>query len=274
VVKNLKIPTFYIPHGGGPWHVMDDALGDPVGYGSLREYLSEFGQKYSPKIKAILVISAHWEENVPAIHFGQNPPMLYDYYGFPEFTYQFQWNAPGQPQLAEKVEALLNHAGFRTKREYKRGYDHGTFVPLMIAFPNAGIPVVQLSLVRSLDPATHLAIGKALEPLREQDVLIIGSGMSYHNMRGFMSGSKKASEISKQFDDWLSTIISIEDAEKRNKALMDWKDAPGALESHPRSEHLLPLFVIAGAAGKDIGKQDFSGKLMSVNISGYKFESL
>jgi len=274
VVKNLKIPTFYIPHGGGPWHVMDDALGDPVGYGRLKEYLSEFGQKYSPKIKAIFVISAHWEENMPTVHFGKNPPLLYDYYGFPEFTYKLNWNAPGSPLLAERVEALLSTAGFKTKRENNRGFDHGTFVPLMIAFPEAKIPVVQLSLVNSLDPATHLAMGKALEPLREQDVLIVGSGMSYHNMRGFMSGSEKASEISKQFDDWLSTTISIEDAEKRNKALMDWTDAPGALESHPRSEHLVPLFVIAGVAGKDIGKQDFSGKLMSVNISGYKFESL
>ena len=266
-----KLSAYFIPHGGGPWHVMDDAMGDPVGYGGLRTYLTELGLKYRPKIKAILFISAHWEENVPTIHFGQNPPMYYDYYGFPEFTYQLKWNAPGQPQLAEKVEALLSNAGFNIKREYNRGFDHGTFVPLMIAFPEAKIPVVQLSLVHSLDPATHLEMGKALEPLREQDVLIIGSGMSYHNMRGFMSGSGEVPKISKQFDDWLSITIEAADAEKRNKLLMDWRAAPGALGSHPRSEHLMPLFVIAGAAGKDVGKRDFSVKLMGVNISGYKF---
>lgn len=268
-----KLPVYFIPHGGGPWHVMDDAMGDPVGYGVLRTYLTELGLKYRSEIKAILVVSAHWEENVPTIHFGQNPPMYCDYYGFPDFTYQLKWNVPGQPQLAEKVEALLSNAGFKIKREYKRGFDHGIFVPLMIAFPEAKIPVIQLSLVHSLDPATHLAMGKAIEPLREQDVLIIGSGMSYHNMHGFMSGSGKASKISKQFDNWLSNTIETADAEKRNKLLMDWKTAPGALDSHPRSEHLVPLFVIAGAAGKDRGSHDFSGKLMGVNISGYKFGS-
>jgi aromatic ring-opening dioxygenase catalytic subunit (LigB family) len=141
----------------------------------------------------------------------------------------------------------------------------------MIAFPEANIPIVQLSLVHSLDPSTHLAIGKALEPLREQDVLIIGSGMSYHNMRGFMSGSGEVSMVSRQFDEWLSTTILTADTEKRDNLLTGWKAAPGALDSHPRSEHLVPLFVIAGAAGKDIGNQDFSGKLMGVNISGYKF---
>ncbi len=220
-----RLPVYFIPHGGGPCHVLDDVMGDPVGYGSLRTYLTELGQKYRSKIKAILVISAHWEENVSTIHFGQNPPLYFDYYGFLEFTHQLKWDAPVRPQLAEKVETLLNNTGFKIKREYKRGFDHGTFVPLMIAFPEAKIPIVQLSLVHSLDPATHLAMGKALEPLREQDVLIIGSGMSYHNMHGFMSESGEAQKISKQFDNWLSTTISTADAEKRNKLLMDWRAA-------------------------------------------------
>lgn len=266
-----KMPVYFIPHGGGPWHVLDDAMGDPVGYGSLRRYLTELGQKNRPKIKAILVISAHWEENVTTIHFGQNPPLYYDYYGFPEFTYQLKWNAPGHPQLAEKVEMLLNNAGFKTKRENKRGFDHGTFVPLMIAFPEAKIPVVQLSLVRSLDPATHLAMGKAIEPLRSEGVLIVGSGMSYHNMRGFMSGSSSAANDSKLFDDWLTNTVENIDPKNRNKALVDWLKAPGAKNSHPRSEHLAPLFVAAGAAGNDAGTRDYAGTLMGVNVSGYKF---
>jgi len=264
-----RLPVYFIPHGGGPWHVMDDAMGDPVGYGGLRTYLTELGQKYRPKIKAILVVSAHWKENVPTIHFGQNPPMYYDYYGFPEFTYQLKWNVPGHPQLAEKVETFLNNAGFKTKREYERGFDHGTFVPLMIAFPEAKISIVQLSLVHSLDPATHLAMGKALEPLREQDVLIIGSGMSYHNMRGFMSGSSSAANDSKLFDDWLTATVEKSNPDKRNESLVNWEKAPGAKNSHPRSEHLVPLFVAAGAAGNDAGTRDYVGTIMGVNVSGY-----
>jgi aromatic ring-opening dioxygenase catalytic subunit (LigB family) len=173
--------------------------------------------------------------------------------------------------LAEKVETLLNNAGFKTKREYERGFDHGTFVPLMIAFPEAKIPIVQLSLVHSLDPATHLAMGKALEPLREQDVLIIGSGMSYHNMRGFMSGSSSAANDSKLFDDWLTATVEKSDPDKRNESLVNWEKAPGAKSSHPRSEHLIPLFVAAGAAGNDAGTRDYAGTIMEVNVSGYKF---
>jgi len=266
-----KLPVYFIPHGGGPWHVMEDAFGDPVGYGKLKEYLESLGQQYIHKIRAILVISAHWEEDVPTVHFGSNPPLLYDYYGFPESTYHLEWPASGNPELAEHIENLITASGFTTKREYKRGFDHGTFVPFMIAFPEANIPVVQLSLVNSLDPETHINMGKALESLREEGVLIIGSGMSYHNMQGFMSGSSSAAGISKQFDDWLTQTVEINDTKKRNEMLINWENAPKARESHPRSEHLAPLFVVAGATGSDKGSRDYSGLLMGINVSGYKF---
>jgi len=266
-----KLPAFYIPHGGGPWHVMDDAFGDPVGYGLLRDYLIKLGQEYSQVVKAILVISGHWEETVPTVHFGDNPTMYYDYYGFPESTYQLKWPAPGNPELAGKIENLLKNKGFAPKREYKRGFDHGTFVPFMVAFPEAKIPVVQLSLVNTLDPSTHIAIGKAIEPLRSEGVLIVGSGMSYHNMRGFMSGSSSAANDSKLFDDWLTNTVENIDPKNCNKALVDWLKAPGAKNSHPRSEHLVPLFVASGAAGNDAGTRDYVGTLMGVNVSGYKF---
>ena len=266
-----KLPIFFIPHGGGPWHVMADAFGDPVGYGLLRDYLIKLGQEYSQVVKAILVISGHWEETAPTVHFGDNPTMYYDYYGFPESTYQLKWPAPGNPELAGKIENLFKNKGFAPKREYKRGFDHGTFVPFMVAFPDAKIPVVQLSLVNTLEPSTHIAIGKAIEPLRSEGVLIVGSGMSYHNMRGFMSGSPMAAQVSKQFDDWLTRAVENEENEKRNEMLTNWLKAPRALEAHPRSEHLVPLFVASGAAGTDRGHQDYAGKLLSVSVSGYKF---
>ena len=266
-----KLPVFFIPHGGGPWHVMADAFGDPVGYGKLKDYLVDLGQKCSPEIKAILVISGHWEETVPTVHFGTNPPLFYDYYGFPDFTYNLKWQAPGNPELALRIEEQLINAGFTSARETQRGYDHGTFVPFMIAFPEAKIPVVQLSMVNSLDPSTHIAMGKALEPLRYEGVLIVGSGMSYHNMRGFMSGGSSAANDSKLFGDWLTNTVENLDPQKRNNSLVDWQKAPGARNSHPRSEHLVPLFVAAGAAGTDIGHRDYSGKLNSIHVSGYKF---
>jgi aromatic ring-opening dioxygenase catalytic subunit (LigB family) len=197
--------------------------------------------------------------------------LLYDYYGFPDSTYHLKWPAPGNPELAERIENLLHLNGFETKREFERGFDHGTFVPLMIAFPKPEIPVVQLSLVKTLDPETHINLGKALELLRNEGVLIIGSGMSYHNMRGFMSGSSPAADISTQFDNWLTQTVEINDTKKRNEMLINWENAPKARESHPRSEHLTPLFVVAGAAGSDKGSRDYSGLLMGIKVSGYKF---
>jgi aromatic ring-opening dioxygenase catalytic subunit (LigB family) len=269
--ESVKLPVFYIPHGGGPWNVMEESFGGSTGYGALKEYLVELGNRYREKAKALLVISAHWEEPKPAIHFGAAPGMLYDYGGFPDFTYRLKWPAPGHPELAARIEGLLAAAGFSTTRESGRGYDHGTFVPLMVAFPEARLPVAQVSLVNGLDPAVHFALGQALEPLRSEKVLIIGSGMSYHNMRGFMSSDPRVGQISKRFDDWLAEAVAIEDLELRREALVGWRMAPGALECHPRSEHLVPLFVAAGAAGSDGGRREYAKALLGVSVSSHIF---
>jgi aromatic ring-opening dioxygenase catalytic subunit (LigB family) len=197
--------------------------------------------------------------------------MLYDYGGFPPHTYQLKWPAPGAPDVAARVEELLESAGFTPGRELERGYDHGTFVPLMVAFPKADLPVAQLSLLRSLDPADHIKLGAALEPLRDEGVLIIASGMSYHNMRGFMSGDPRVGQSAKAFDDWLNQTVTLEDAADRNRRLIAWESAPSAREAHPRSEHLIPLFVAAGAAGTDLGRTDHHQQLMGVPISGHIF---
>ncbi len=252
---------------------MKEAFGDPADYDRLEAYLKAVGERLHPRARALLVISAHWEEDQPTVHFGAHPGMLYDYGGFPDFTYRLVWPAPGAPDLAARVEGLLRGAGFTTGREEKRGYDHGTFVPLMVAFPKADLPVAQLSLVRTLDPGAHFAMGRALEPLRDEGVLVIGSGMSYHNMRGFMTGDPRVGAVSKRFDDWLAEAVALRDSEARRERLAAWQSGPGARECHPRSEHLVPLFVAAGAGGADPGRREYASSLMGAFISSHVFGS-
>lgn len=266
-----RLPTWYLPHGGGPWNAMEEN-GDPAGYGALAAWLGVFGRRVlETGASSLLVVSAHWEEPRPTLHFGSHPGMLYDYGGFPEHTYHLKWAAPGNPALAARAEELLAAAGFKTDREEDRGYDHGTFVPLMVAFPEPRLPVAQLSLVRGLDPVTHFAMGRALEPLREEGVLILGSGMSFHNLRAFFSGDPSVAPVSEAFDEWLGASVAIADPDARREALVNWMTAPGALACHPRSEHLLPLHVVAGAAGSDPGRLDFRGSLMGARISAAVF---
>jgi aromatic ring-opening dioxygenase catalytic subunit (LigB family) len=185
------------------------------------------------------------------------------------------WPAPGNPALASRVRGLLAGAGFATADDPERGFDHGTFVPLKVALPEADIPVVQLSLIQGLDPSEHLKLGRALAPLREEGVFIIGSGNSFHNMGAFrsrMSGSSlpEALERARKFDDWLKTTVTAP-ATARNEQLRSWAQAPYARYSHPREEHLIPLMVVAGAAGDDRGVTTWSGSLAGLNISGFRF---
>ncbi len=266
-----RLPVWYLPHGGGPWNAMDDN-GDNAGYAALSAWLRDFGAAIAASgARSILAVSAHWEETKPFLHFGEKPGMLYDYGGFPEHTYHLKWPAPGDPGLAARAEGLLGAAGFNTGKEFARGFDHGTFVPFMVAFPEAKIPVAQLSLVRGLDPVMHYEIGKALEPLRDEGVAIVGSGMSYHNLRAFFSGDPEVAKISESFDEWLARSVGIPDPDLRRDALVNWMIAPHALECHPRSEHLLPLHVIAGAGGADAGRVAWRGKLMGAAISAITF---
>jgi aromatic ring-opening dioxygenase catalytic subunit (LigB family) len=203
---------------------MIEEFGGRPAWQPLVKHLEELGEVARQRAKALLVVSAHWEEPVPTVHFGKAPGMLYDYYGFPPATYHLRWPAPGSPAIARRVDELLRGAGFTTGREEKRGYDHGTFVPMMVALPEAKIPVAQLSLVAGLDPETHLAIGHALAPLREEGVLIVGSGFSYHNLRMF--GDPRAHPASERFDEWLRAAAEHPDP------------APNAIAfSRPGSRH-------------------------------------
>jgi aromatic ring-opening dioxygenase catalytic subunit (LigB family) len=217
--------------------------------------------------KALVVISAHWEEAVPTVMSAARPPMLYDYYGFPPASYEITWPAPGEPALAAKVRGLLEHAGFATGEDAQRGFDHGTFVPLKLAYPDASMPTVQLSLKRGLDPAEHLAMGRALRPLRDEGVFIVGSGMTFHNLRAFGPASAPVAE---EFDAWLRTSVT-QAPDERARRLTAWAKAPAARKAHPREEHLLPLMVVAGAAGEDVATIPYQGSILGLRLSAYHF---
>eukprot|EP00035_Acanthoeca_spectabilis_P038653 m.54994 g.54994 ORF g.54994 m.54994 type:complete len:279 (+) comp9230_c0_seq3:135-971(+) len=197
-----KQPTAFLNHGGGPLPILDDP-----GHASLSKSIRQFAQSLSVAPVAVVLVTAHWlEKNGPGVTSAANPKLLFDYYGFPSQAYTLTYNAPGDPALAARVAGLLRGAGFDRTHQTDRAWDHGTFVPMMIGFPDAEIPIVQLSLLASQDPSQHLAMGRALAPLRDEGVLILGSGMSYHNMRAFKGAgvADLNAAASAKFDSWLS----------------------------------------------------------------------
>lgn len=262
-----RMPVVFLPHGGGPWPFVDVGIGKPEELDALAQYLKSVAQLPTQEPKALLVVSAHWEEPVPTVMTSARPPMLYDYFGFPPESYTITWPAPGAPELAARVRTLLEQAGFRTASNTERGFDHGTFVPLKLAYPSAQIPTVQLSLKRGLDPAEHIAMGKALSKLRDEGVFIIGSGMTYHNLRAF---GPRAAPASEEFDAWLRETATA-DPEERERRLLSWAQAPSARSAHPREEHLLPLMVIGGAARADRGTTAYNGTILGLRVSAYHF---
>lgn len=217
----------------------------------------------------MVVVSGHWEEPAFTAGSGAQPGLIFDYSGFPEHTYKLTWPAPGEPELAGRVAKLLAEAGMSAATDADRGYDHGVFVPLKVAFPGAEIPVVTLSLVSSLDPALHLAAGRVLEPLRNEGVLIVASGMSFHNLRAYFQ--PQTAERARAFDAWLTRAVE-RPANERDELLKDWRNAPFAAYSHPREEHLMPLLVAAGAGGSGRGKRVFGDEPMGAAISAYRFD--
>jgi aromatic ring-opening dioxygenase catalytic subunit (LigB family) len=264
-------PTLFIPHGGGPCFFMDWSLmGEPANtWDKTAEWLKNLAATLPERPKAIVVISGHWEESVFTVATSPAPEMIYDYYGFPKHTYELQYPAPGSAALADRIVELLTDAGIAAKTDATRGFDHGVFIPFLLAFPDASIPVVPLSLKKNLDPAEHLAAGKALKALRDEGVLIVGSGMSYHNMHAFRTPS--ATAPSKAFDDWLTSSLSQDEKAVRMDALSQWSQGPAARNAHPREEHLLPLMIAAGAGDDDKGERIFSDVVMQATVSAFRF---
>lgn len=237
-------PVLYIPHGGGPLPL----LGEP-GHAFLIEFLSHIHLQFK-KPKAILVISAHYEASIPTVLSGANASLYYDYYNFPPEAYQIQYPASGDTALAQNIVELLGAKNIKAVVDNERGFDHGMFVPLKLIYPDADIPCVELSLIDDMDSAKHIAMGKAIAGLREEGVLILGSGSSYHNMQRPRAGIDPNPEELLQFDQWLieSCTNNSLSKEQREQRLSNWLDAPHARFCHPREEHLLPLHVCLGAA--------------------------
>jgi aromatic ring-opening dioxygenase catalytic subunit (LigB family) len=262
-----------IAHGGGPCFFMSPGAVQPPGiWDGLAAHLRGLAAEVGQVPKAILVISGHWEARIPTVLEAGTHRLYYDYSGFPPHTYHLEYPAPGAPELAARARALLAAAGIETAGERRRGLDHGVFIPLMLMYPAADIPVLQISLQADLAPVLHIEIGRALAPLRDEGVLIVGSGMSCHNVRALMQGpAAEAVAASAAFDGWLTGTVTGDPA-TREARLAVWATAPGARLSHPREEHLLPLMVAAGAASGETARRIYSERLGGLAaISGYRF---
>lgn len=224
-------------------------LGD-AGHKEMVDCLKKIAEKLS-KPSAAIVISAHWEEGIPTITSGKTPSLIYDYYGFPEESYSISYPCPGEPLLANRIYKCLNNAHVSARLDDRRGFDHGLFVPLKIMYPDADIPCVQLSLVNNLGSAEHLNLGRALQHLDCENVLLIGSGFSFHNMQAFFGRETDESKaLNEAFEAWLVETCSSPniDEKEREQRLVQWDRAPAARFCHPREEHLLPLHVCYGLA--------------------------
>lgn len=241
-----KMQVVYFSHGGGPLPI----LGDP-GHKAMIDFMNVLPDQLH-KPDAILVVSAHWEESAATLLGAQNPPMFYDYYGFPEEAYSINYPAPGNPELAAKISGLLRENNIPTRIDTQRGFDHGLFIPLKLMYPRADIPSLQLSLLRGLDPGAHIALGRALRSLRDENILVIGSGFSFHNMQAFsLGGTAAPDKANNAFQDWLIDVCTGNQSQSdREQSLVDWEKAPSARYCHPREEHLLPLHVCQGLADK------------------------
>ncbi|TQF43614.1 aromatic ring-cleaving dioxygenase [Bradyrhizobium sp. UNPF46] len=261
-----RFPTLFLSHGGGPWPFMEDRR---VQYARTAEEFGRLPQLLPERPKAVLVITGHWEADAFTVSTSAHPPMVYDYYGFPEHTYHLKYPAPGKPELAAQVKALLTRAGVDCREDPNQGFDHGTFVPLGLMYPNADMPIVLLSLKSAYDAAEHIKVGEAIASLRDEGILIVGSGLTYHNMRGF--NRPESRPVSYDFEAYLNEAISNPDPARRNAMLVDWETAPSARLAHPREDHLLPLMVAAGAAGSDTGRRVFVDEVANVAMASYVF---
>lgn len=247
---NKQRRALFLSHGGGPLPLLGDE-----GHQEMVSCLQDIAAGME-RPAAIIVASAHWEENRPTVTASERPALIYDYSGFPEESYAIEYPCPGAPQLARAIAGRLAHAGIAadldTDLGTPRGLDHGAFVPLKIMYPEADIPCVQVSLLGNLDPAAHIRLGAALRDLGDRSLLLIGSGFSFHNMRAFFAPATDAAKaMNEAFERWLLETCASPDlpeAERRRR-LIDWTSAPFARHCHPREEHLLPLHVCYGFAG-------------------------
>ncbi|HJQ34127.1 MAG TPA: class III extradiol ring-cleavage dioxygenase [Pyrinomonadaceae bacterium] len=267
-ITGRRLPTYFISHGGGPWPWLKAQM--PGVYDNLEASLRDMPRQLGVTPKAVLVVSGHWEERDFTVMSSPRPSMVYDYSGFPAFTYQIQYPAPGSPEVARRVQELLGGAGFDARTDEGRGFDHGTFAPLAAIYPEADVPVLQLSIRSDYDVDAHLAAGRALAPLREEGVLVVGSGLSYHNLRRFGAAGVHPS---REFDAWLTETVCGSTAEERDRKLRGWASAPSARLAHPDEDHLIPLLVAVGAAEAEAGERVYheDSFMGGLTVSSYRF---
>lgn len=260
------LPTYFISHGGGPWPWIPEMreFFAPLET-SLKEMIADLG---APP-KAILMISGHWEEDEVAVMGAPKPPMIYDYAGFPPHTYQIRYDAPGAPEIAARTLDLLQAAGIKSHIDPARGFDHGLYAPMEVMYPRADMPIFQISMLKSYDPADHMAIGRALKPLRDEGILIIGSGLSFHNLRLPRGAGKGPSA---EFDAWLYEAMTASPA-ARQEAMLNWESAPAARICHEEEDHLVPVFVALGAAEDEPAERIYhhTSDLTGITVSNYRF---
>ena len=240
--KESGSDIIYISHGGGPLPVLGEAS-----HAKMVAFLRNLAAELRTP-EEILVVSAHWEEEVPTVYSAKDQGLLFDYFGFPPEAYTITYPTRENPGLVSALQDAFGVKRIPVEVNESRGLDHGVFIPLMLMYPDGGIPVTQLSLQRGLNPSKHLEIGHALRPLLERNLLVIGSGFSFHNMSQFMiGGTDTADPVNNEFQNWLIRICTEADSvDDRNRKLENWKGAPGADYCHPREEHLMPLHVCAG----------------------------
>lgn len=266
-IDQVRQPVFFVSHGGGPWPWIDTLKKQ---YVELERSLSQILESLVKQPKAILMISAHWEESVFTVQGAERPTMLYDYSGFPRDTYEIKYTSSGSRDLSTRVVDILKAANIDVAIDMSRGYDHGMFAPMQVINPKADIPVVQLSLKKGLDPITHIELGRQLAALRDENILIIASGLTYHNLAHFNFTAEKQSAL---FDDWLGNTLLNHEGQSRNMLLCDWKQAPAARFAHPREEHLLPIMVAVGAAENEKARRNYheTNFLGGIHVSGFMF---
>ncbi len=265
--QSSRLPTYYLSHGGGPWPWMPDAA---PAYAVLDASLKALRRELDDQPRAVLVVTAHWETEDFTFSAAERPGMIYDYYGFPPETYKITYPAPGLPSLAESAAGLLRAGGMGAKIDAERGFDHGTFSLMQAIYPEAEMPIVQMSIRKDYDPVLHVEAGKLLAPLRDEGVLVVGSGLSFHNLRAMGPSGRDASTA---FDGWLQHALFDAVGERRAKALLNWEQAPAARQVHPREDHLMPLHVAVGAAAEDAAhlsyhQDDFFG---AITASSFRF---
>jgi aromatic ring-opening dioxygenase catalytic subunit (LigB family) len=262
-----RMPTYFISHGGGPWPWVPQMRAK---FKALEESFLRMPGELPARPKAVLMISGHWEEaEAYTVMHAAKPPMVYDYFGFPKHTYEVVYPAPGAPELAERVAGLIDAAGLPPQLDDEQGFDHGTFVPMAILYPQADMPLIQVSMRKHYSPEEHLELGRALAPLRDEGVLIVGSGLSYHNLSAFGPGAREPSEA---FDHWLSDALDLPPFE-RTAEVLGWELAPHARECHAREDHLIPLFAALGAAEGEPARRTYHEEMIfgGVTASSWRF---